>query len=84
VRNGVVDSDSQATAGFVRSKASDTVRVGLETGPRATWLWTALKRLAVPVFCIDARHAGAPLKMQINKSDCRDAAGIAKVSTVTR
>jgi len=53
---------------YVRSKAPDAVRVGLETGPTSTWLWTELKRLGLPVICIDARHAKAVLKMQINKA----------------
>jgi len=79
VREGVVDSDPEAIAAFVRSKAPDAVRVGLESGPTATWLWTELKRLGVPVICIDARHAKAVLKMQINKSDRNDAVGIARI-----
>jgi transposase len=79
VREGVVDSDPEAIAAFVRSKAPGTVRIGLETGPTATWLWTELKRLGLPVICIDARHAKAVLKMQINKSDRNDAAGIARI-----
>ena len=29
--------------------------------------------------CIDARHAKAALKMQINKSDRKDAVGIARI-----
>src|SRR5438128_8385674 len=79
VREGVVDSEPEAIAAFVRSKAPGAVRVGLETGPTATWLWTELKRLGLPVICIDARHAKAVLKMQINKSDRNDAAGIARI-----
>jgi transposase len=79
VREGVVDSDPDAIAGFVRSKAPGAIRVGLETGPTTTWLWTELKRLGLPVICIDARHARAVLKMQINKSDRNDAAGIARI-----
>jgi transposase len=77
VQEGVVDSDPEAIASFVRSKAPGTVRIGIETGPTTTWLWTELKRLGLPVICIDARHAKAGLKMQINKSDRNDAAGIA-------
>jgi len=77
VREGVVDSDPEAIAAFVRSNA--LVRIGLETGPTATWLWTELKRLDLPVICIDARHAKAVLKMQINKSDRNDAVGIARI-----
>lgn len=79
VREGVVDSDPEAIAQFVRLKAPNTVRIGLETGPTATWLWTELNRLGLPVICIDARHAKAVLKMQINKSDRNDAAGIARI-----
>jgi len=79
VREGVVDSDPEAIAAFVRSKAPGVIRVGLETGPTATWLWTELKRLGLPVICIDARHAKAVLKMQVNKSDRNDAVGIARI-----
>ena len=72
-------SDPEAIAAFVRSNAPGVVRIGLETGPTATWLWTELKRLGLPMICIDARHAKAVLKMQINKSDRNDAAGIARI-----
>ena len=57
VREGVVDSDPEAISVYVKSKAPDAVRIGLETGPTSTWLWTELKRLGLPVICIDARHA---------------------------
>jgi transposase len=63
----------------VTSNAPNVVRVGLEAGPTATWLWTELRQLGLPVICIDARHAKAVLKMQINKSDRNDAAGIARI-----
>ena len=79
VHEGVADSDPEAIASFVRSKAPGAVRIGIETGPTTTWLWTELKRLGLPVICIDARHAKAVLKMQINKSDRNDAAGIARI-----
>src|SRR5499433_1653222 len=79
VREGVVDSEPEAIAAFVRLNAPGAVRIGLETGPTATWLWTELKQLGLPVICIDARHAQAVLKMQINKSDRNDAAGIARI-----
>jgi hypothetical protein len=58
MREGIVDSDPEVIAAFVRSTAPGAVRIGLETGPTATWLWTELKRLGLPVICIDARHAG--------------------------
>jgi transposase len=79
MREGVVDSDPETIAEFVTSNAPGIVRIGLESGPTATWLWTELKQLGLPVICIDARHAKAVLKMQINKSDRNDAAGIARI-----
>src|SRR5258705_7711765 len=79
VREGVVDSDPEAISVYVRSKAPEAVRIGLETGPTSTWLWTELKRMGLPVICIDARHAKAVLKMQINKNDRNDAIGIARI-----
>jgi transposase len=66
-------------AAFVKTKAPCAVRIGLETGPTATWLWSELNRLGLPVICIDARHAKAALKMQINKNDRNDAIGIARL-----
>jgi len=79
IREGVVDSAPEMIAEFVTSNAPSVVRIGLEAGPTATWLWTELKQLGLPVICIDARHAKAVLKMQINKSDRNDAAGIARI-----
>ena len=79
VREGVVISDPEAIVAFVRLNAPGAARIGLETGPTTTWLWTELKRLDLPVICIDARHAKAVLKMQINKSDRNDAVGIARI-----
>ena len=75
----MVVSDPDAIAEFVRAKAAGAVRVGLETGPTATWLWSELKQRGLPVICIDARHAKAALRMQINKSDRNDAFGIARI-----
>ena len=68
-REGTVPSDPEAIATFVKTHAPHVARVGLETGATATWLWTELNKLGLPVICIDARHAKAALKMQINKSD---------------
>ena len=78
-REGVVTSDPETIAAFVRSHAPHVARVGLEAGATSTWLWTELNKMGLPVICIDARHAKAVLKMQINKSDRNDAVGIARI-----
>ena len=78
-REGMIASDPDAIAQFIASHAPDAVRIGLEAGATSTWLWTELHKRGLPVVCIDARHAKAALKMQINKSDRNDAAGIARI-----
>jgi transposase len=75
----MIPSDPEAIATFIRANTTNVVRIGLESGPTSTWLWTELDRMGLPVICIDARHAKAALKMQINKSDRNDAAGIARI-----
>jgi transposase len=59
--------------------APGLVRVGMETGPLAVWLWNELHERGVPVVCLDARHAHAALKMRPNKTDRNDAAGLAQI-----
>jgi transposase len=78
-REGMVAADPAAIAAFVRLHAPHVARIGLETGATSTWLWTELNKMGLPVICIDARHAKAALKMQINKSDRNDAVGIARI-----
>ena len=79
VREGVIDPDPEAISVYVPSRAPNAVRIGLETGPTSTWLWTELKRLGLPVICIDARHATGVHKMHNKKSDRNDAIGIARI-----
>jgi transposase len=79
VREGAVASNPEAIAAFVKSHAPHVARIGLESGATSTWLWTELNKMRLPVVCIDARHAKAALKMQINKSDRNDAVGIARI-----
>lgn len=41
--------------------------------------WHTLKKMGLPVICIDARHAKAALSLQINKTDRNDALGLAQI-----
>ena len=78
-REGMVASDPDAIADFIIKQAPHVARIGLETGATSNWLWTELKKKDLPVICIDARHAKAALKLQINKTDRNDAVGIARI-----
>ena len=79
VSEGTVISEPAVIAEFIEAKAGSAVRIGLETGPTATWLWHELRALGLAVICIDARHAKAALSLQINESDRNDAVGLARI-----
>lgn len=68
-----------AIADFLANRAPGLVRVGMETGPLAVWLWNELAERRLPVVCMDARHANAALKMRPIKTDRNDAAGLAQI-----
>jgi transposase len=55
------------------------VRIGLETGQLSNWLTLSLRKRGLSVVCLDARHAKAALKLQINKTDANDAWGLAQI-----
>jgi transposase len=78
-REGKVATCPETIAQGLAKNAAGLVRVGMETGPLAVWLWNELHAKGVPVVCIDARHANAALKMRANKTDRNDAAGLAQI-----
>ena len=59
--------------------AGGDARIGVETGAMTPWLVHELRNRKLDVVCLDARHARAALKMQINKTDQNDAEGIAQI-----
>jgi transposase len=63
----------------VRRHAEGDARIGVETGPMTPWLVHELRARGFEIVCLDARHARAALKMQINKTDQNDADGLAQI-----
>lgn len=82
VFQGKVKSDPGALAELLRKRAPHAERIGFETGAMSSWLWHELKRVGLPVVCIDARHAKAALSVRMNKSDENDARGLAELVRV--
>lgn len=76
---GKCSSRPAAIATTVRARAPQAVRIGFESGPLSSWHWHELKKLRLPVVCLDARHAKAALSLQLNKSDRNDALGLAQI-----
>ena len=79
---GKSPSNPGALAQIIRKRAPYAERIGFETGAMASWLWHELKRIELPVVCIDARHAHAALSVRMNKSDPNDARGLAELVRV--
>jgi transposase len=79
VWRGMCPMCPDAVAQRLAEHAPDLVRVGLETGQLSTWLTLQLRRRKLPVICLDARHARAALKLQLNKTDAGDAYYLAQI-----
>ena len=79
VWRGKCASTPEAIRDALNKHAPALVRVGLETGLLSNWLTHKLRGMRLPVVCLDARHAKAALKVQINKTDANDARGLAQV-----
>jgi transposase len=76
---GQCSTDPAQLERIVKGRAGEDARVGLETGPMTPWLVHALRDRGLDVVCLDARHASAALKMQMNKTDQNDAEGLAQI-----
>jgi transposase len=63
----------------MRGHAGDDARIGIEIGPMTPWLVHELRAQSLDITCLDARHASAALKMQMNKTDHNDAEGLAQI-----
>ncbi len=80
LREGSVESDPKAIAGFLRGEGRRYARVGMEAWSLAPWLYAGLARAGLPIICIEARHAHAVLNAtRANKTDKNDARGIADI-----
>jgi transposase len=76
---GQCTTDPEHIKRTVGQHGGGDVRVGLETGPMTPWLVHELRGLGLDITCLDARHARAALRMQLNKTDQNDAEGLAHI-----
>ena len=77
VWRGKCRSEPGTIAATLHKRAPEAVRIGIETGPLTTWLYTELVADGLPMVCLDARHAKKALDMKVNKTDANDADGLA-------
>jgi transposase len=79
VWRGKCRSHPDAIEAALRKHAPHAEKIGIETGPLTTWLWTELTQRGFPMVCLDARHAKRVLDMNVNKTDDNDAEGLAHI-----
>ena len=79
VWRGQCASDPEQIARLISRHAGGPAGIGIETGPMTPWLVHELRARGLDVTCLDARHASAALKMQMNKTDQNDAEGLAQI-----
>jgi transposase len=73
----MVPTDPQVIAKCLAKHGHGLERFGLESGSTSAWLWREFRQLALPVVCLDSRHAHRVLSMKRNKNDRNDARGLA-------
>ena len=77
---GHCPSEPEPIERAARRHAGDDASIGIETGPMTPWLVHELRERGLNVVCLDARHASAALKMQMNKTDQNDAEGLVQIT----
>jgi len=80
IARGETSADPDQISSFIAEHAPRADRVVHESGILAIWLTRELETRGLPVVCIHARLAHKALSGRINKSDARDAEGLAQLA----
>src|SRR5260221_12527228 len=72
-----VETHPNVIADAIKAKNLPIEKIALETGGISHWLTKELKKLGLPVVCIDARKMAVAISMRANKTDKNDAKEIA-------
>lgn len=79
VREGAAASRPEGIAAVLSGWGLCCARVGLEAGPLSHWLHAGLRELGYPAVLLETRQANAVLKAMGNKTDRKDARGLAQL-----
>ncbi|RWO37558.1 MAG: IS110 family transposase, partial [Mesorhizobium sp.] len=74
-----VVTDPEALFAVLKPFLARQRRVGHEAGSLSPWLHPELKKLGLPVICLETQHVRAAMSAQRNKTDKADALGIAHI-----
>lgn len=79
VWRGVSDTHPELIAARLKRWHGCIELLGLETGSLTPWLYHRLKRLGLPVVCMDARRASDAVKARAEKSARADAQALVQM-----
>ncbi|WP_111432071.1 IS110 family transposase [Rhodobacteraceae bacterium DSL-40] len=74
-----IEAEPSAIVACLKRFGRPVARVGLESGPTASWLFAELRAAGLPALCMECRHVKAGLGAMRNKTDRNDARGIAQL-----
>ena len=74
-----IEAEPEAIITLLKGFGHPIVRLGLEAGPTASWLFSELRTAGLPAICMECRHVKAGLGAMRNKTDRNDARGIAQL-----
>lgn len=77
VHQGRTKTDPVHILKYLAKTGITLTKAALESGSLSHWLVEELRKIHIPVICIDARKMAAILSVQVNKTDQNDAKGIA-------
>jgi transposase len=79
VHEGKAFSEPDALVSYISGCGFAVERIGLEAGPLSQWLCEGMRVAGLPVVCLETRQVKAALSAQKNKTDRKDAVGIAQI-----
>jgi len=74
-----IEAEPEAIIDVLQGFGKPIARLGLEAGPTASWLYSELQGAGLPAICMECRHVKAGLGAMRNKTDRKDARGIAQL-----
>ena len=79
LKEAKIASEPEAFVSFMQGLPYEITGIGLEAGPLSQWLHKALTDADLPVVLMETRKVKAALKAMPNKTDRKDAEGIARL-----
>ena len=64
---------------YLQKRLEGPLKLGMETGSMAAWLYHGLRKMGFDIVCLDAVHAHRALSLKRHKTDRNDAKGLAEM-----